>query len=236
MDGGRIYYVEAGRSTDRLTFVEEVLNCVHYLVLECYLYLTYNQVVEPVELKANEFFVVTSAQVYLGVSFTSIIGDIATIVSWCFGALEFAKWFLHAFVVVSSKWSVWAGLDGETNVRGLYVAGEVACTGLHGGNRLASNSLAEALVFARRAVQPSIDHMNTREVRKELQSIMREYVGIVRSTSRLTLAEKRIKELELKWETYLFQHGWEPTMVGLEACEMRNLFCCAKLVVSSALS
>lgn len=161
-----------------------------------------------------------------------------------------------------------ADLQGETNVRGLYVAGEVACTGLHGANRLASNSLLEALVFARRAVQPSVDHMKisstkhsasdywarpinpkalgsvllsnvirrTREVRKELQLIMWEYVGIVRSTVRLTTAEKRIGELELEWETYLFQHGWEPTMVGLEACEMRNLFCCAKLVVSSALA
>ncbi|KAH6774435.1 L-aspartate oxidase [Perilla frutescens var. frutescens] len=161
-----------------------------------------------------------------------------------------------------------AGLQGETNVRGLYVAGEVACTGLHGANRLASNSLLEALVFARRAVQPSIDHMKssrgdrgashswsrpkmpkslgktvlnniwhkTREVRKELQLIMWEYVGIVRSTMRLQAAEKRIGELELEWETYLFQNGWEPTMVGLEACEMRNLFCCAKLVLSSALA
>ncbi|KAG2710375.1 hypothetical protein I3760_04G024300 [Carya illinoinensis] len=161
-----------------------------------------------------------------------------------------------------------AGLQGETNVRGLYVAGEVACTGLHGANRLASNSLLEALVFARRAVQPSIDHMKsskhdpsasnwwarpvvplalgsdamnrveimTREVRKELQSIMWDYVGIVRSTTRLEFAEQKIGELEGKWEDYLFQHGWEPTMVGLEACEMRNLFCCAKLVVSSALA
>ncbi|KAK6155189.1 hypothetical protein DH2020_009437 [Rehmannia glutinosa] len=161
-----------------------------------------------------------------------------------------------------------AGLQGETNVRGLYVAGEVACTGLHGANRLASNSLLEALVFARRAVQPSIDHMKgsridrgaskswarptvpkslgdvilsnivrrTREVRQELQKIMWEYVGIVRSTIRLQTAEKRIGELELEWEAYLFQQGWEPTMVGLEACEMRNLFCCAKLVVSSALA
>lgn len=161
-----------------------------------------------------------------------------------------------------------AGLQGETNVRGLYVAGEVACTGLHGANRLASNSLLEALVFARRAVQPSIDHMNnstldlsasnwwaepvvptslgsiimndvlsgTRKVRKELQSIMWKYVGIVRSTRRLKTAEQRIAELEAKWEQYLFQQGWEPTMVGLEACEMRNLFCCAKLVVSSALA
>ncbi|KAL0331973.1 UNVERIFIED_CONTAM: L-aspartate oxidase, chloroplastic [Sesamum calycinum] len=64
---------------------------------------------------------------------------------------------------------------------------------------------------------------------------MWEYVGIVRSTTRQT-AEKRIGELELEWETYLFQQGWEPTMVGIEACEMRNLFCCSKLVVSSALA
>lgn len=161
-----------------------------------------------------------------------------------------------------------AGLQGETNVHGLYVAGEVACTGLHGANRLASNSLLEALVFARRAVQPSINHMKgsktansssewwarpvvpitlgkdvlnkimkrTREVRKELQLIMWEYVGIVRSTTRLETAEQRVGELELSWEAYLFQQGWEPTMVGLDACEMRNLFCCAKLVVSSALA
>lgn len=165
-----------------------------------------------------------------------------------------------------------AGLQGETNVKGLYVAGEVACTGLHGANRLASNSLLEALVFARRAVQPSINHMiassdifhaidgpsdswarpvvpsalksnvvsdiltTTGRVRRELQSIMWEYVGIVRSTTRLENAEHRIKELEVEWETYLFERGWEATMVGLEACEMRNLFCCAKLVVSSALA
>lgn len=161
-----------------------------------------------------------------------------------------------------------AGLEGETNVKGLYVAGEVACTGLHGANRLASNSLLEALVFARRAVQPSIEHMSnstldfnasdwwsqpmvaislgdevltkvirkTKEIRKELQAIMWKYVGIVRSTARLTSAEQKIAKLEAKWEEYLFQHGWKPTMVGLEACEMRNLFCCAKLVVNSALS
>ncbi|KAI3463001.1 hypothetical protein Pfo_019664 [Paulownia fortunei] len=103
------------------------------------------------------------------------------------------------------------------------------------------------LVFARRAVQPSIDHMKsspidrgashswarpimpqslgnivlsnivsrTREVRRELQLIKWEYVRIVRSTTRLQTAEKRISELELEWEAYLFQQGWEPTMVGL---------------------
>lgn len=161
-----------------------------------------------------------------------------------------------------------AGLHGETNVHGLFVAGEVACTGLHGANRLASNSLLEALVFARRAVQPSIDHMKntsldinasnqwelpvvpkylksevinkvlrrTREVRKEVQTIMWGYVGIVRSTSRLETAEQKIRAQEAQWEEYLFQHRWQPTMVAPEVCEMRNLFCCAKLVVSSALS
>lgn len=161
-----------------------------------------------------------------------------------------------------------SGLHGETNVSGLYVAGEVACTGLHGANRLASNSLLEALVFARRAVRPSIEHMasscidvrassmwnrpilpvslgndvvesierKTREIRFELQSVMWEYVGIVRSTSRLKTAEWRIGELEMEWEAFLFRKGWKPNMVGLEACEMRNLFCCSKLVVNSALS
>ncbi|CAN6271345.1 unnamed protein product [Urochloa humidicola] len=170
-----------------------------------------------------------------------------------------------------------AGLQGETNVKGLYVAGEVACTGLHGANRLASNSLLEALVFARRAVQPSIDHMvdaadadtdagggahlaarwarptlpspvalgggtlseivaRTRRTRAELQALMWECVGIVRSTARLKKAEWRIGDMEAEWEEFLFRRGWAPTMVGVEACEMRNLFCCAKLVVKSALA
>ncbi|KAM0925388.1 hypothetical protein ACQ4PT_004194 [Festuca glaucescens] len=161
-----------------------------------------------------------------------------------------------------------AGLQGETSVKGLYVAGEVACTGLHGANRLASNSLLEALVFAQRAVQPSIDHMvdvdadpclaakwarpvlsvsirdsslsdiieRTRKIRMDLQSIMWEYVGIVRSTNRLKNAEWKIGDLESEWEEFLFRRGWKPTTVGIEACEMRNLFCCAKLVVKSALA
>lgn len=163
---------------------------------------------------------------------------------------------------------VLAGLHGQTNIKGLFVAGEVACTGLHGANRLASNSLLEALVFARRAVQPSAEHMSrssintkhldiwahpvlpvslkdslveeinvrTKQIREDLQSVMWEYVGIVRSTSRLKNAEWRIADLEFEWEEFLFHRGWKPMMINSETCEMRNLFCCAKLVVSSALA
>lgn len=163
---------------------------------------------------------------------------------------------------------VQAKLHGETPIMGLYVAGEVACTGLHGANRLASNSLLEALVFAQRAVEPSLDYMVRSNIeidesvkwpfpvvptvlgvsqlnevkhitgltRMKLQKIMWDYVGIVRSIDCLKIAEKSLAELELEWEDHLFRFGWWPYMVNLEVCELRNLFSCANLVVSSALA
>ncbi|KAK2365706.1 L-aspartate oxidase, chloroplastic [Trifolium repens] len=79
------------------------------------------------------------------------------------------------------------GIQGETNVKGSY-----ACTGFDGANRLASNSLIEALVFAQTVVQPSVDQMKS-------------------------------SCFHTKWEEYLFRHGWKPTMVVPEICEMRNL-------------
>ncbi|KAG6550826.1 hypothetical protein Mapa_007622 [Marchantia paleacea] len=164
---------------------------------------------------------------------------------------------------------VQTGLKGETSIMGLYAAGEVTCTGLHGANRLASNSLLEALVFAQRAVEPSIGFVRymagmqfnideasewprlvaayleesqleaiisfTKVQRKRLQQIMWEYVGIVRSTERLEIAQAALSGLQKEWEEFLFNHGWNRSMVGLEVCEMRNLITVANLVVSSAL-
>jgi L-aspartate oxidase len=161
------------------------------------------------------------------------------------------------------------GLSGETSINGLYAAGEVTCTGLHGANRLASNSLLEALVFAQRAVEPSIAYVKfmagmqfnideasewprlqpcstddlkqqqilefTRSQRKKLQQIMWEYVGIVRSTDRLKIAQSKLIELQLEWEDHLYHNGWNPSMVEVELCEMRNLVTVANLVVSSAM-
>lgn len=162
-------------------------------------------------------------------------------------------------------------LYGETSVVGLYAAGEVACTGLHGANRLGSNSMLEALVFAQRAVKPAISYVQklaglhqvidekkewprpyaptslkkdvlheilefTASKRKTLQAIMWEFVGLVRSTERLKIAQRKLCELELDWEEELFRKGWQPNMVHVKVCELRNLFLVANLVVSSALA
>ncbi|XWS32765.1 hypothetical protein CRYUN_Cryun22dG0017800 [Craigia yunnanensis] len=134
-----------------------------------------------------------------------------------------------------------AGLQGETNVCGQRVRLHAQPSIDH--MKSSSLDLSASNLWTRPVVPKSLgtDVMHkilrtTKEVRKELQSVMWKYVGIVRSTTRLQAAEKKIGELEAKWETYLFEHGWQQTMVALEACEMRNLFCCAKLVVSSALA
>eukprot|EP00897_Mesotaenium_endlicherianum_P008004 jgi/Mesen1/7231/ME000372S06473 len=160
---------------------------------------------------------------------------------------------------------VQTGLCGETSVAGLWAAGEVACTGLHGANRLASNSLLEALVFAQRAVQPSIEYAlreaehnfsvdersawerprlsaltaearaATESHKKALQEIMWDYVGIVRSTERLVIAERKLKSLQTSWLLRLAAAGVANT-VNREICEMRNLFSVAHLIVKSAQS
>lgn len=145
-------------------------------------------------------------------------------------------------------------IDGRSSIDGLFVCGEAAMTGLHGANRLASNSLLEALVLANRAALATLDcspgipdaeaildwddssTYNTEEWvlishnRKELQSLMWDYVGIVRSTLRLERAMRRIMLLFREIEDF-----HKRTRVSEELIELRNMTLVAKLIVQCAL-
>ncbi len=144
-------------------------------------------------------------------------------------------------------------VDGETDISGLYAVGEVACTGLHGANRLASNSLLEALVCAHRAA-----HRVIRETPKvtdfvvppwhsgnadnpdemvvvshnwdEIRRAMWDYVGIVRTNKRLERAQKRIANLQQE----ILEYYWD-FKVTTDLLELRNIATVAELIVASAM-
>jgi L-aspartate oxidase len=145
--------------------------------------------------------------------------------------------------------------EGHADIDGLYACGEVACTGVHGANRLASNSLLEALVFSFRAAAdagsrlrnraripresiPSWDDSGTIHNEEwillshdmtEIQSVMWDYVGIVRSNVRLSRALRRITLLEKEIENF-----YKRTKITVPLLELRNLVTTAKLIVLSA--
>jgi L-aspartate oxidase len=145
-------------------------------------------------------------------------------------------------------------LDGQTTIDRLFACGETACTGLHGANRLASNSLLESLVFAdqayKKAVQvvqqfqfnddiPEWDESGTANTeewvlishnRQELRYVMSNYVGIVRSDLRLERARRRTELLFKETEDFYFR-----TKVSVPLCELRNLVCVGHLIVRSAM-
>lgn len=144
-------------------------------------------------------------------------------------------------------------LHGRTDVPNLYAVGETACTGLHGANRLASNSLLECMVFSNAAAHsilatppgPSIqlpqwDESLVTDADEdiiishnwaELRQFMWDYVGIVRTTKRLERAQHRIRLLhEEIYEYYANFH------VSSDLLELRNLVLTADLIVQSALS
>ena len=144
-------------------------------------------------------------------------------------------------------------LQGRTSIRHLYAAGECASTGLHGANRLASNSLLEAMVFAHRisedaAVEinrvvvrqdiPDWDEAGTTEPRekilitqslKELQWLMSDYVGILRSDMRLQRASRRLDLLHEETEAL-----YQKTILSPQLCELRNMITVSYLVVKGA--
>jgi len=147
-------------------------------------------------------------------------------------------------------------INGRTSIHGLYASGEVSMTGVHGANRLASNSLLEALVFSDRAVAGSVDFMKNSPLpipgmkewddsgtlnseewiliahnRREIQQIMWDYVGIVRSTLRLERAQRRVELIRSEVETF-----YKKTKVTEPLIELRNIVLCADLIIRCAMA
>ena len=162
-------------------------------------------------------------------------------------------------VVPASHYScggVVTDLDGRTSIVGLFACGEVACTGVHGANRLASNSLLEAVVFADRASREATKFVETRKTsfglvprwddsstfnseewvlishdKLEIKNLMWDYVGIVRSNLRLERALSRIRLISQEVENF-----YRRTKVTEGIIELRNLAVVAQLIIQSALS
>lgn len=142
---------------------------------------------------------------------------------------------------------------GRSSINHLYACGECASTGLHGANRLASNSLLEAMVFAHRCYVDAVNRIDgmkalpqipdwnatgTSEPKemilitqslKELQQVMSDYVGIVRNTVRLERADKRIDLLFEETE-----HLYQTTSVSPQLLELRNMITVGYLIIKGA--
>ena len=146
------------------------------------------------------------------------------------------------------------GVDGQTALPGLFACGEVACTGLHGANRLASNSLLEALVCAYRMAEtvaglpppaaferprlpdweygdavPSDEEIVVEHNWNEVRTCMWDYVGIVRSDKRLERAARRIRNLRREIRQYYMDY-----LVTADILELRNIADVAELIIRSA--
>ncbi len=144
--------------------------------------------------------------------------------------------------------------SGQTNIDGLYAIGEVANTGLHGANRMASNSLLECLVFAKTAadhikarlpvrqttttipswdsshVKPATEAISISHNWDELRRFMWDYVGIVRSNERLNKAKQRLALLQQEIADYYRNYR-----ISSDLLELRNLADIAELIIDSAL-
>lgn len=142
----------------------------------------------------------------------------------------------------------------QSSVKNLYASGECSSTGLHGANRLASNSLLESVVFSHRASQMSIKKVRSINFQedipdwnaegtvlneemilitqslKELQSIMTNYVGIVRSNLRL---QRAITRLEIIYKET--EHLYQKSILTTKICELRNLINIAYLIIKMAM-
>lgn len=149
---------------------------------------------------------------------------------------------------------IMTSLTGQTSMQNLFAVGEAAHTGLHGANRLASNSLIEGLVFSHNAAMKVIrkrprnfgtvfipdwdesgivdekEWVLTRHNLKEVQSIMWDYVGIVRSKKQLNRARRRVHVIYQEIEDY-----YKKSKITEELVELRNMAAIAFLIITSAL-
>jgi L-aspartate oxidase len=145
-------------------------------------------------------------------------------------------------------------LNGETSLANLFAVGEVACTGLHGANRLASNSLLEAIVFAHHASRTALERLPTlpepsgipawnpgrathsdeavviTQTWQEIRRFMWNYVGIVRTHRRLKRAQRRLRMVREEVQAYY----WDFEITG-DLIELRNLVDVADMIVTCAL-
>ncbi|MBP3382348.1 MAG: L-aspartate oxidase [Tidjanibacter sp.] len=144
-------------------------------------------------------------------------------------------------------------LNGESTIHRLYALGESSCTGLHGANRLASNSLIEAVVYAKAAAAHAIARLDTLTFEnnipdwnddgmvateemilitqnyKEMQQIMSYYVGIVRSNLRLERALRRMEIIYRETEEL-----YQKSRINVGLCELRNLIEVGYLIIKQA--
>jgi L-aspartate oxidase len=146
-------------------------------------------------------------------------------------------------------------VNGASSLRGLYAIGEVGCTGLHGANRLASNSLLEGVVVAQRACVGLMQEFRREQDHKiilpewiagdvqnvdelvviyhnwdEIRRLMWDYVGVVRTDKRLQRAAARLRNLQREIREFYWNFK-----VSVDLLELRNLATVAALIVDSAL-
>jgi L-aspartate oxidase len=148
-----------------------------------------------------------------------------------------------------------ADINGRTDIEGMYVCGESAFTGMHGANRLASNSLLEAVVMADYAADDAVKFVMEKKFpdsppaeqwlhssiiqkkekvvlshdRLALRKLMSDYVGIVRSTDRLKMAADRVNVIHKAIDLYYLGHPASNAIV-----ELRNIALVARLIIRSA--